>query len=52
MVDSESVIGKPLTVDIEVLDRDDPRTGTLVPPRVYGHPTINVRLLLEESLQE
>lgn len=52
VVDSESVIGKPLTVDIEVLDRDDPRTGTLVPPRVYGYPTINARLLLEESLQE
>src|SRR6185503_15780363 len=36
-------------VDVEVLDRDDPRIGRLVPPRVYGHPTINVRLLLEQA---
>ena len=47
-----AVVGKPLTVDVEVLDREDPRKGTLVPARVYGHPTINVRLLLEESSQE
>ena len=52
VVDSDRVVGKPLTVDVEVLDRDDPRIGRLVPPRVYGHPTINVRLLLEESSQE
>jgi hypothetical protein len=42
-------VGRALTVDVEVLDRDDPRNGVLVPPRVYGHPTINVRLLLEEQ---
>jgi hypothetical protein len=52
VVGAEAVMGKPLTVDIEVLDREDPRTGTLLPPRVYGHPTINVRLLLEESLPQ
>ncbi len=49
VVDSKRVVGKQLTVDVEVLDRDDPRKATLVPPRVYGHPTINARLLLEES---
>jgi hypothetical protein len=49
LVDSDRVVGKPLTVDVEVLDRDDPRIGRLVPPRVYGHPTINVRLLLEQA---
>jgi hypothetical protein len=52
LADSGSVVGKHLTVDVEVLDRDDPRTGTLVPARVYGHPTINARLLLEQSTPE
>jgi hypothetical protein len=49
VVDSNRVVGKQLTVDVEVLDRNDPRKATLVPPRVYGHPTINARLLLEQS---
>ena len=49
VVASDRVVGKPLTVDVEMLDRDDPRIGRLVPPRVYGHPTINVRLLLEQA---
>ena len=52
LVDADAIVGRPLTVDLEVLDREDPRKGTLVPARVYGHPTINVRLLLEESSQE
>jgi tyrosinase len=52
VVDSNSVVGKQLTVDVEVLDREDPRKGTLVPARVYGHPTINARLLLEQSAPE
>lgn len=46
---ADAVQGSTLTVDIEVLDRHDPRKGVLVPPRVYGDPTINVRLLLEEA---
>jgi tyrosinase len=50
LVDSGDVAGRALTVDVEVLNRDDPREGVLVPPRVYGHPTINVRLLLEEPV--
>jgi hypothetical protein len=52
VVDSDSVIGKQLTVDVEVLDQNDPRRSTPVPARVYGHPTINARLLLEESALE
>jgi len=52
LADADRVVGRAVTVDVEVLDRDDPRKGALLPPRVYGHPTINVRLLLEEAPQE
>lgn len=48
VVDLEDVSDRSLSVDVELLSRDDPREGMTVPLRACGNPTLNVRVLLEE----
>ena len=38
-----------MTAEIELVSRDDPRVGDRVPLYACGDPTINVRMLLQES---
>jgi hypothetical protein len=48
-VESDRIRGAELTAEIELVSRDDLRVGDRVPLYACGDPTINVRMLLQES---
>lgn len=48
-VDSNAVMGRHLTADIELLAPGAERIGRRFPLRACGDPTLNVRLLLEQA---
>jgi hypothetical protein len=48
-VESDKIRGAELTAEIELVSRDDLRVGDRVPLYACGDPTINVRMLLQES---
>jgi hypothetical protein len=49
LVESDRIRGAELTAEIELVSRDDPRVGDRMPLYACGDPTINVRMLLQES---
>jgi hypothetical protein len=49
LVESDRIRGAELPAEIELVSRDDPRVGDRVPLYACGDPTINVRMLLQES---
>ena len=49
LVESDRIRGAELPAGIELVSRDDPRAGDRVPLYAWGDPTINVRMLLQES---
>lgn len=49
LVESDRARGAELPAEIELVSRDDPRVGDRVPLYACGDPTINVRMLLQES---
>jgi hypothetical protein len=49
LVESDRIRGAELPAEIELVSRDDPRVGDRVPLYACGDPTINVRMLVQES---
>jgi hypothetical protein len=49
LVEADRIRGAELPAGIELVSRDDPRAGDRVPLYAWGDPTINVRMLLQES---
>ena len=49
LVESDRARGAELPPEIDLVARDDPRVGDRVPLYACGDPTINVRMLLQES---
>jgi hypothetical protein len=50
LVDPERITGAELTVDVELLTREDPRVGERVSLAACGGPTVNLRMLLQEAM--